>query len=117
MRVLFMTTLIGALGVCAVAAAQPASHDSAVLCLDGLGVSHPATCHSSTASRISPEPDICTCNGPYQEVKTSWCARNEQPPNDSADFDRARVAAVHNGSLVGFTYQGRRACVPLGPNG
>ncbi len=114
MRVLFLTSLIGALGVCSVAAAQP---DSAILCLDGLGVSHTATCHSATASRLSPAPDICTCNGPYQEVKASWCARNEQPPADSADFDRARLAAVHNGSLVGFSYQGKRACVPLGPGG
>ena len=114
MRLLFLTSLIGALGVAGAAAAQPGS---AVLCLDGLGVSHPAVCHSSTGSRLSPEPDICTCHGPYQQVKASWCARGEQPPADTADFDRARLAAVHHGSLVGFSYQGKPACVPLGPNG
>ena len=35
----------------------------------------------------------------------------------SADFDRARVAAVKDGALYNFMYQGKRACVPLGPNG
>ena len=115
MRVLFVTSLIVAMGACAAAAAQP--RDSAVLCLDGLGVNHPPVCHSSTSSRLSPEPDICTCNGPYQQVQTNWCAKGEQPPADTADFDRARVAAVRNGSLYNFIYQGKRACVPLGPNG
>jgi hypothetical protein len=120
MRVLFMTTLIAAAGACAVAAAQPrvqAPSDSAVLCLDGLGVNHPPICHSSTASRLSPEPDICSCRGPYQQVKTNWCASGETPPADTADFDRARLAAVKNGALYNFMWQGKRACVPLGPNG
>ncbi len=114
MRVLFLTTLIGALGVCAAASAQP---ESATLCLDGLGVSHPATCHSQSASRIDSQPDICVCQGPYQEVKTNWCAKGERPPADSADFDRARLAAVRDGKLLNFSYQGKRACVPSGPNG
>jgi len=115
MRVLFLTTLIGAVGACTVAAAQP--RDSAVLCLDGLGVNHPASCHSNGASRLESTPDICECQGPYQQVRADWCAKGEQPAADTADFDRARVAAVHNGSLSGFTYQGKRACVPQGPNG
>ncbi len=119
MRVLSLTSLIAAVGACAVAAAQPApaNNDSAVLCLDGLGVSHPPVCHTNTASRLSTEPDICSCHGPYQQVRTNWCARGETPPADSADFDRARVAAVKNGTLYNFVYQGKRACVPLGPNG
>ncbi len=118
MRGLFVTSLIGAMGVCAMASAQPSGRaESATLCLDGLGVSHPATCHSQSASRLDSTPDICTCNGPYQEVKTNWCARGEQPPADTAEFDRARLAAVHDGKLISFMYQGKRACVPLGPNG
>ena len=117
MRVLFLTSLIAAAGACAVASAQPASNDTAVLCLDGLGVSHPPVCHSSSASRLSTEPDICSCRGPYQQVKTNWCAKGEQPPADTADFDRARLAAVKNGSLYDFMFQGKRACVPQGPNG
>ncbi len=115
MRVLFLTSLIGALGLCAAASAQP--RDSAVLCLDGLGVSHPATCHSTSASRLDSKPDICICQGPYQQVRASWCAKGEQPPADTADFDRARLAAVHDGSLEGFSYRGKAACVPVGPNG
>ncbi len=115
MRILFLTTLIGAVGACAVASAQP--QESATLCLDGLGVSHPATCHSQSASRLGGTPDICICQGPYQEVKTNWCAKGEQPPADSADFDRARLAAVKNGTLFNFMFQGKRACVPQGPNG
>ncbi|HEX3983487.1 MAG TPA: hypothetical protein VHX12_07330 [Acidisoma sp.] len=117
MRVLFFTTLIGALGACAVASAQPSPRDSAVLCLDGLGVNHPATCNSQSASRLDTKPDICICQGPYREVRTNWCARGEHPPADSADYDRARVAAVHDGNIFGFSYQGKRDCVPQGPNG
>lgn len=117
MRVLFVTTLIGALGACAFAAAQPGPNSSAVLCLDGLGVNHPPVCHTQSASRLESTPDICSCNGPYQQVRTNWCAKGEHPPADTADYDRARVAAVHDGSLLGFTYQGKRDCVPLGPNG
>ena len=115
MRVLFLTTLIGALGACAAASAQPG--DTATLCLDGLGVNHPAVCSSQSASRLDAKPDICSCRGPYREVRTNWCAKGEQPPADTADYDRARVAAVHNGNLFGFTYQGKRDCSPLGPNG
>ncbi len=115
MRVLFLTTLIVTAGACAVASAQP--RDSAVLCLDGLGVNHPATCHAMSASRLESKPDICECQGPYQQVQADWCAKGESPPPDTAEFDRARVAAVHNGSLSGFSYQGKRACVPVGPNG
>ncbi len=120
MRVLFVTSLIAAAGFCAVASAQPrvaAPSDSAVLCLDGLGVSHPPVCHTNGASRIDTKPDICSCRGPYQQVKTNWCAAGETPPPDSAEFDRARVAAVKNGTLFNFMWQGKRACVPLGPNG
>jgi hypothetical protein len=115
MRVLFLTTLIATVGACAVASAQP--RDSAVLCLDGLGVNHPATCNTMSASRLESKPDICMCQGPYQQVQADWCAKGESPPADTAEFDRARAAAVHNGSLQGFNYQGKRACVPVGPNG
>ncbi len=118
MRALFLTSLIAAVGVCGAALAQPANTgESAVLCLDGLGVNHPPVCHTNGASRISTEPDMCTCHGPYQQVRTNWCAKGESPPADSADFDRARVAAVKDGALYNFMYQGKRACVPLGPNG
>jgi hypothetical protein len=118
MRVLFLTTLIGALGACAVAAAQPANPgESGTLCLDGLGINHPAICHTDEASRFPTTPDICICNGPYQTVRTNWCAKGERPPPDTADYDRARVAAVHDGNLFGFTYHGHRDCVPPGPNG
>ena len=117
MRVLFLTTLIGALGACAVASAQTGPGDSATLCLDGLGVNHAPVCNSQSASRLDTKPDICMCRGPYREVRTNWCAKGEHPPADTADYDRARAAAVHDGNLLSFSYQGKRDCVPQGPNG
>ena len=118
MRVLTLTTLIAALGACAAASAQPTGPgSSAVLCLDGLGVNHPAVCHTQSASRLESTPDICQCNGPYQQVQTNWCAKGERPPADTADYDRARVAAVHDGNLYSFIYRGKRDCVPTSPNG
>lgn len=118
MRILFMTSLICGLGACAVAAAQPTGPGAAAtLCLDGLGVNHPATCHSQSASRLDSTPDICMCQGPYREVKTNWCERGEKPPADTAAYDRARLAGVKDGNLYSFTYHGKRDCVPKGPNG
>jgi hypothetical protein len=117
MRVLFLTTLLAAAGAYAVASAQPSPRESAVLCLDGIGVNHPPVCHTNGASRLSTEPDICSCHGPYQQVMTNWCAKGERPPADTAEFDRARLAAVKNGTLFNFVYEGKRACTPMGPNG
>ena len=113
MRALFLTTLIAGLGVCAVAAAQPSTTDSGTLCLDGLGINHAPICHSQTATRLDSTPDICICEGPYQTVRGPWCAPGEKSPNESADYEHARLAAVHHGSISGFSYQGRRACIPL----
>lgn len=118
MRVLFLTSVAAALAVASVAAADSnTTNNPATLCLDGLGINHPPLCHSQEASRFPAAPDICICKGPYQTVKAPWCAPGEKPPADTADFDRARAAAAQKGDLMSFTYQGKRACVPLGPEG
>lgn len=119
MRILFVTSLIAGLGACAVAAAQPASNtenNPATLCLDGTGYSHPATCHTQSATSFAQAPDICICEGPYREVKAPWCAPGEKPPEDTADFEQARAKAAQRGDLMSATYQGRRMCVPLAPS-
>jgi len=122
MRILFLTVLAGFAAVSTVALARPSSSgskDAATLCLDGLGINHPPVCQSQEASRFATPPDICQCLGPWREVKAPYCARDEKPPAESADFEHARKDfADHNGaSLFGATYQGKRMCVQLGNGG
>ena len=109
---------LSALAAASAAMAQaPGPRDTATVCLDPMGVGHPAHCESTNASRFATQPDICLCRGPLRQVDAPWCAAGEAPAADTADFDRARVAyaSSHGNSLVGFSYQGKRACVP--PNG
>ncbi len=113
MRALFLTAIVGFAAVSAAAmAAPPGPRDTATLCLDGLGVNHAPVCHSMAASRLPSTPDICQCVGPWRQVDAPYCAKGEEPPADTADFDRARAAAADKHStLVGATYKGKRMCV------
>ena len=122
MRTLFLTALAGPAAFASVAAAQPGGHDerdAATICLDTLGVTHPANCHTLTASRLESKPDICLCQGPWLTVKAPWCAADERPAPDTAAFDRERYAYAgkHGNSLFGFSYNGQRACQPVPKNG
>jgi hypothetical protein len=115
MRGLFLT-IGAALAVGSAAmAAPPGPNDTATVCLDPGGNSFPAICHTQNATRFSNQPDICHCDGALRQVDAPWCAPGEKPAPDTAALARARVdfAAHNRNSLVGFTFEGKRNCVPL----
>jgi hypothetical protein len=114
MRALIIAAIAG-FAAASAASAQP-NNNTATLCLDTIGVSHPATCHTQQASRLNTQPDICQCLGPWREVKAPWCGPNEKPPAESHAFEKARLAYAkkHHDSVVGGTYNGQSMCVKPG---
>ncbi len=116
MRALLLTVLAGLAAASTAAAQAPGPNDTATLCLDPGGINHAPICHSQNASRFPTQPDICQCDGPYRQVDAPWCAPGEHSAPDSAALDRARAdyAAKHGSSLLGFTFEGHRSCVPQG---
>lgn len=95
------------------AAAQPVGENppkTTILCLDVAGRTEPATC-KVPASRLDPTEDICLCNGASERVVAPICPSGVSPPAESAAFERARHAAIKNGSLVGASWQGKPMCV------
>jgi len=125
MRALILSALIAAASTAAIAQPQPnpppnlRGNPTATLCLDPNGVSHAPVCRSQNASRLPTAPDICSCNGPQLHVDADWCAPGERPPADTLEFNlaRAKFARENKNSIIGMTFEGRRACVPLGPTG
>jgi hypothetical protein len=126
MRILFLTSLVGVLAAGAAASAQPESaqpwarsgvNDSAILCLDGLGINHIPVCHSIQASRFPTAPDICQCHGPYRQVRSVWCAPGQRPPPDTIEFNRALIdfAKRNHNDVRDFRFNGTPMCVPLSP--
>jgi hypothetical protein len=114
MRSLILTLAAGLAVASAATAAAPGPHDHATVCLDPGGVTHPAICRSHEATRFASQPDICFCNGPLRQVDAPWCAPGEKPAPDTAELARARADyASRNNTLVGFTFHGKRNCVPL----
>ena len=81
-----------------------------ILCLDVSGKILPATCQVP-ASRLDPREDICTCPLGGDRVTVSICPKGVSPPAESAAYEKARHAAVTNGSVVGAMYQGKPMCV------
>lgn len=80
-----------------------------VICLDVGGQSLPAVC-KVPASRIDKREDICVCHTGTM-VDVSICPAGVKPPAETAAFERARKAAVKNGSLIGAMYEGKPMCV------
>ena len=80
-----------------------------VICLDVGGQSLPAVC-KVPASRIDKREDICICNVGTM-VDVSICPAGTKPPAETLPFEKARKAAVKNGSLIGAMYEGRPICV------
>jgi hypothetical protein len=97
-----------ALAMSAPMAAQASGERTATVCLSLDGSSRGAVCHKTSTWR---QDDICNCPGTTDQVTAPLCAAGESPAPDSADANRARHDAVHNGSLVGATYKGKRFCV------
>jgi len=109
------TALLGlAVGVFAgAAAAQPVTGNppsTAVICVDVAGRTLPVRCRAD-ASRISQSYDICQCLSGGQRVMASVCPDGVSPPADSAALERARLAAIRHGSIVGATFRGQPMCV------
>jgi hypothetical protein len=108
-----IATLIAAaaLSLCAGAAlAQSMDPKTTTLCLDVAGKSLPAACRAP-ASRLDRREDICTCPMGGQLVTTPICPEGVKPPPESAAYEKARLAAVSRGSLIGAMYQGKPMCV------
>ena len=100
-----------ALALCAGSAgAQSFDGKTSILCLDVSGKSLPATC-KSPASRLEKREDICTCPMGGDRVTVPVCPEGVKPPAESAAYERARHAAVKNGSLVGATFEGKPMCI------
>jgi len=101
----------------ALAAAIPAQSlaDNAgrtrTVCLDPAGKNLPAHCKMGEASRIESHEDICLCPAGAERVEAPVCPSGVREPAESAAYERARRAAVKNGSLVGATFNGQPMCV------
>jgi len=115
MRILLLTTLVGAAIATGASAAATADQlrDSGTICLDPGGMKHAAICTSMQASRFESKPDICHCEGALRQVQVPWCAAGEKPLPESRAVEQARLKAAQDNNLFGDTYQGRRFCEPV----
>ncbi len=112
---MFRASLIAALALAASGGLANAADNSAnpptqsSVCLDVDGSTLPAHCRVP-GSRLDQREDICTCpRGVRTEIAV--CGAGESPPPESVGYNRARRLAVHNGSLLGSLYEGKRMCV------
>ena len=80
-----------------------------VICVDVGGQSLPAVCNVP-ASRLDKREDFCTCRTGTQ-VDISICPDGVKAPAENRAYEKARKAAVKNGSLIGATYEGQPMCV------
>jgi hypothetical protein len=99
-----LSILIAAAALAAGAAqAQPNQKPArtTTICLDVSGAPLPAVCQV---------PGICTCPQ-GEQVTVAVCPPGVRQPAETVAYDRARRQALHNGSLVGATWQGKPMCV------
>ncbi|MBA4010412.1 MAG: hypothetical protein C0481_00970 [Phenylobacterium sp.] len=80
-----------------------------IICLDVGGQTLPVSC-KVPASRLDKREDFCTCRTGTQ-VDIGICPDGVKPPAENRAYEKARKAAVKNGSLLGATYEGRPMCV------
>jgi hypothetical protein len=100
--------LMGALAAGS-ALAIPSRNATTEICLDPAGHTLPVSCRAK-ASRVEHEEYICQCLRGGEQVTIAVCPEGVRPPAESAEYERARHAAIHKGSLVGATYQGQPIC-------
>lgn len=101
------------LGLSGAASAQSLADNppkTTTICLDVGGKLLPAHCRGQ-ASRLDAREDICLCPAGADRVTTPVCQRGVHAPAESAAYERARLAAVTHGSLVGQSYNGQPMCV------
>ena len=113
MRIGAMPLAAAAVLIAGAATAQPIGQyppRSTIICLDVSGRLRPKTC-KVPASRLDPSEDICICPADTERVTVPICPPGVRPPPESAAYEQARRAAVHNGSLMGATWQGQPMCM------
>ncbi len=105
--------IVGVVGLAGAAGAAFAdSPKTRTVCLDPAGKNLPANCKIAQASRIAGgHEDICLCPAGADRVEAPICPPGVREPAESAAFEKARKAAVKNGSLVGAVYNGQPMCV------
>ena len=104
---------VGTLALAGVANAQSLADNppkTTTICLDVAGKQLPAHCRGQ-ASRLDAREDICLCPAGADRVTTPVCPQGVRAPAESAAYERARLAAVQHGSLVGQSYNGQPMCV------
>ena len=113
MRISTMPLAVAAALIAGAAMAQPIGQNpprSTVICLDVSGRLRPKTC-KVPASRLDLSEDICICPADAERVTVPICPPGVHAPPESAAYELARRAAVHNGSLMGATWQGQPMCM------
>jgi hypothetical protein len=109
----FGLLVVAAMAVAGAASASLADNPrTRTVCLDPAGKNLPANCKVAQASRISEDVDICICPGGADRVEAPVCPKGVRAPAESLAYERARKAAVKNGSLVGASFNGQPMCVP-----
>ena len=105
--------LVIATAACATAGAVLADPPARTrtVCIDPAGKSLPAHCKVAQASRISEDVDICLCPAGADRVEAPLCPKGVRAPAESLAYERARKAAVKDGSLVGASFNGQPMCV------
>lgn len=82
------------------------------VCLDQRGASRPVVCRSVPLNRLSSEPGFCLCADTLDTpVQAPICPRGVRSPGESRAYERARLEAARDGSLVGDSFEGRPMCV------
>jgi hypothetical protein len=106
---------LGLMGALAAGAAlgQPSRNATTSICLDPAGRTLPVSCRAK-ASRVEHEEYICQCLRGGEQVTIAVCPEGVRPPAESAEYERARHAAIQRGSLLGATFQGQPICVRRG---
>jgi len=106
-----ISAIIGLVGALAAGAAlgEPSRNTTTSVCLDPSGRTLPVSCRAK-ASRVEHEEYICQCLRGGEQVTIPVCPEGVKPPAESADYELARHAAIHRGSLVGQTYKGQPIC-------
>jgi hypothetical protein len=101
--------------VCALALASAASAATSStpartqICLDVSGATLPAVC-SVPSSRLDNREYFCSCPD-GERVDVAICPAGVKPPVENLALDRARRAAVRDGSLMGDRIGDRPICM------
>ncbi|WP_374571916.1 hypothetical protein [Phenylobacterium sp.] len=105
-----------ALAALAILAAAPQAADpppapkaqETTVCLDVGGHSVPAVCH--VYGGLGARDEFCLCPE-GRRVTAPVCGPGETAPAETRAYDKARLKAAEDGSLIGDLYEGKPMCV------